>query len=192
MKDMGNCAKCGKKFGFMQFTRQWKTKAFHPEFYGQSLHWECLVEEWNSIPKVCSNCGYYELTETVEDEDVGAYNNTRCRKFKIALDIAGEERLTQLGAMATQCSSYIGKSEYRDKCLRGEINSDKTNIQIILDFSSLKDIMAKGGLIMATYKCPNCNGMVNIPEAGKVLVCQYCGTPIKPVDIFEKIKSLIQ
>jgi peptide subunit release factor 1 (eRF1) len=52
--------------------------------------------------------------------------------------------------------------------------------------------MSKGGLVMTTYKCPNCNGMVNIPEAGKVLMCQYCGTPIKPVDIFDKIKSLIQ
>jgi hypothetical protein len=45
---------------------------------------------------------------------------------------------------------------------------------------------------MTTYKCPNCNGMVDIPEAGKVLMCKYCGTPIKPVDIFEKINSLIQ
>jgi acetyl-CoA carboxylase beta subunit len=25
-----------------------------------------------------------------------------------------------------------------------------------------------------------------------VLICKHCGTPIKPVDIFEKIKSLIQ
>ncbi len=65
------------------------------------------------------------------------------------------------------------------------------SIQIVLDFSSLKDVMSKGGLVMSTYKCPNCNGMVNIPEAGKVLVCNYCGTPIKPVDIFEKIKTLI-
>jgi hypothetical protein len=70
--------------------------------------------------------------------------------------------------------------------------SKKENIQIVLDFSSLKDVMAKGGLVMTTYKCPNCNGMVNIPEAGKVVVCQYCGTPIKPVDIFEKIKLLLQ
>jgi DNA-directed RNA polymerase subunit RPC12/RpoP len=72
------------------------------------------------------------------------------------------------------------------------MDKEKANEQIILDFSSLKDVMAKGGLVMTTYKCPNCNGMVNIPEAGKVLMCQYCGTPIKPVDIFKKIKSLMQ
>jgi DNA-directed RNA polymerase subunit RPC12/RpoP len=52
--------------------------------------------------------------------------------------------------------------------------------------------MAQGGVVMTTYKCPNCNGMVDIPEAGKVLMCKYCGTPIKPVDIFEKINSLIK
>jgi hypothetical protein len=68
----------------------------------------------------------------------------------------------------------------------------KEHVQIILDFSSLKDVMSKGGLVMTTYKCPNCNGMVTIPEAGKVLMCQYCGSAIKPVDIFEKIKSLVQ
>lgn len=75
---------------------------------------------------------------------------------------------------------------------REQIRKDNDRIQIVLDFSSLKDVMVKGGLVMTTYKCPNCNGMVPIPEAGKVLLCEYCGTPIKPVDIFEKIKALIQ
>jgi hypothetical protein len=63
--------------------------------------------------------------------------------------------------------------------------------QVTLDFSSLKDVMSKGGVVMTTCKCPNCNAMVDIPETGKVLICKYCGTPIKAVDIFEKIKSLI-
>jgi hypothetical protein len=75
---------------------------------------------------------------------------------------------------------------------REEKHQNISQIQIILDFSSLKDVMAKGGLVMTTYKCPNCNGMVKLPKEGKVLMCEYCGTPIKPVDIFEKIKSLIQ
>ena len=63
---------------------------------------------------------------------------------------------------------------------------EKEHIQIVLDFSSLKDVMSKGGFVMSTYKCPNCNGMIDIPEAGKVLVCQYCGTTIKPVDILRE------
>jgi signal transduction histidine kinase len=77
------------------------------------------------------------------------------------------------------------------KNAREEQKKKSEHVQIILDFSSLKDVMSKGGLVMTTYKCPNCNGMVDIPEAGKILMCQYCGTPIKPVDIFEKIRGLI-
>jgi len=72
------------------------------------------------------------------------------------------------------------------------MGSEKASVQIILDFSSLKDVMSKGGIVMSAYNCPKCNGMVDIPENGKVLICKYCGTPIKPVDIFEKIKSLMQ
>jgi uncharacterized Zn finger protein (UPF0148 family) len=68
----------------------------------------------------------------------------------------------------------------------------KEKIQIILDFSSLKDALSKGGIVMTAYKCPICNGTLDLPEAGKVLICKYCGTPIKPIDIFEKVKSLIQ
>jgi hypothetical protein len=67
----------------------------------------------------------------------------------------------------------------------------KEQVKIILDFSSLKDVMVKGGLVMSAYKCPNCSGMINLPEEGKVIMCQYCGTSIKPIDIFEKIKALI-
>jgi len=73
-----------------------------------------------------------------------------------------------------------------------KVQKEKRNVQIIVDFSSLKDVMVEGGIVMTAYKCPNCNGMVDLPEAGKVLMCKYCGTPIKPVDIFEKIKSLMQ
>jgi uncharacterized Zn finger protein (UPF0148 family) len=70
--------------------------------------------------------------------------------------------------------------------------ANKEKVQIILDFSSLKDVMSKGGIVMTSYKCPECNAKLDIPETGKVLICKYCGTPIKPVDIFEKVKSLIQ
>lgn len=69
---------------------------------------------------------------------------------------------------------------------------EKERIHVVVDFSSLKDIMAKGGIIMSTSNCPKCNAMLDIPESGKILFCKFCGAQIKPVDIFEKIKSLIQ
>jgi len=72
-----------------------------------------------------------------------------------------------------------------------EAQKERERVQIVLDFSSLKDIMAKGGIVMSAYNCPKCNAMVDIPEAGKIMFCKYCGTPIKPVDIFDRIKSLL-
>lgn len=68
----------------------------------------------------------------------------------------------------------------------------KERVHIVLDFTSLKDTMEKGGLIMSTFKCPNCRASLHLPDHGKVLICEYCNTPIKPIDIFEKIKSLIE
>lgn len=67
----------------------------------------------------------------------------------------------------------------------------RERVQVVLDFTSLREVMSKGGLVMQTFKCPNCSGMLEIPESGKVLMCKYCGTPLKPIDIFEKIKSFI-
>jgi DNA-directed RNA polymerase subunit RPC12/RpoP len=141
--------------------------------------------------KSCLKCGFCEETNLAEGTVSSLTGNTivykkshRCSKFNIDLSYDYEK--------AGKCLSYITKADYEQKCWNGEITKDNANIQIVIDFSSLKDVMSKGGLVMTTYKCPNCNAMVKIPEAGKVLMCEYCGTPIKPVDIFEKIKSLIQ
>jgi len=72
-----------------------------------------------------------------------------------------------------------------------EARKDKERIQVVLDFSSLKDVLARGGVVMSSYNCPKCNAMIEIPEAGKVMICKYCGAPVKPVDIFDRIKSLL-
>ncbi|HZY47640.1 MAG TPA: hypothetical protein VFE96_07580 [Candidatus Bathyarchaeia archaeon] len=64
-------------------------------------------------------------------------------------------------------------------------------VQVILDFSSIKDTLAKGGVVATTFNCPQCAGPLNLPEAGKQLTCRYCGATIRPVDLFDKIKSLV-
>jgi Zn finger protein HypA/HybF involved in hydrogenase expression len=177
--------------GVRQITASAVVNSRYPESVKKPTNW-----------KNCLYCGFSSktqlLTSSTEKQNVANFgfitiagqaslehqysNKYSCSKF--GFDLTNKDNL------AETCSSYITKDEYEKKCLNGEINKN-TNVQIIIDFSSLKEAMSKGGLVMTTYKCPNCNGMVNIPEAGKVLVCQYCGTPIKPVDIFEKIKSLI-
>ncbi len=75
-----------------------------------------------------------------------------------------------------------------------EIQLEKTSkrIQVVLDFSSLKTTIEKGGVIMTTFKCPSCNAILPIPDHGKLLICEYCNAPIKAIDIFEKIKSLLE
>jgi len=80
----------------------------------------------------------------------------------------------------------------KDKRTRIEKAQMKEKVQIILDFSSLKQIMKKGGLVMTTFRCPSCGASLDFPKTGKVIVCKYCDVPIKPVDIFEKIRSLIE
>lgn len=196
---MGKCPKCGKGFGLLAVVKQWNSEVYHTEWNGQTLHFHCwnnaIIGESEVIKKMtlCKNCQYYRYESSSQTIDTGlfmpnykffTFASQKCTKFGFSLKADGKE--------AEKCTSYITKADYEKKCLSGEMEKEKGSVQIILDFSSLKDVMSKGGLVMSTYKCPNCSGMVDIPEAGKVLVCKYCNTPIKPVDIFEKIKSLMQ
>jgi len=59
------------------------------------------------------------------------------------------------------------------------------------DFPSLRDVMAKGRVAMTCCNCPECNNKLDLPWAGNLLICKYCGFPITPMNIFEKVKPLI-
>ncbi len=72
-----------------------------------------------------------------------------------------------------------------------EEEKKKERIQVVLDFSFLKHQLEKGGITLTTIKCPNCSGDVQIPEHGDIFKCQYCGSKVKAVDIFERMKGLI-
>ncbi len=72
-----------------------------------------------------------------------------------------------------------------------EAEKKKERIQIVIDFSTLKDYMDKGGLVLQKTKCPECNAPIPIPATGNQIVCQHCGSTILAQDIFEKIKGLI-
>ena len=186
---MNNCTKCGKKLGWLERHSLW--------YQSYKMCNSCYLQYCNDLErdfknpevKTCNKCGYFEEVrhERGGVDDLGtyfdeSYSTFKCRKFNFDLD-------EMKYYLAQKCSSYISKEEYEEKCLRGEM--EKERVQIVLDFSSLKDVMAKGGIVMPTYNCPKCNAMVDIPEAGKIMFCKYCGTPIKPVDIFDRIKSLL-
>ena len=61
----------------------------------------------------------------------------------------------------------------------------------INNFAALKDALTKCGVVISAFNCPKCNNMQDIPAEGKLLICKYCGAPIKPQEIHEKIRKLI-
>jgi len=67
----------------------------------------------------------------------------------------------------------------------------RERVQVVLDFTALKEYMAKGGLMLQTLKCPECGGPIRLPEAGSQTKCEHCGNMILAQDIFEKIRALI-
>ena len=67
----------------------------------------------------------------------------------------------------------------------------KEQIQIVADFSFLKSVMEKGGVILQTISCPFCGASASIPETGTVFKCNYCNKEIYAVDVFQKIKELV-
>lgn len=72
-----------------------------------------------------------------------------------------------------------------------EAEKKRDKIRIILDFSFLKSVMEKGGLVMQVLKCPECGATVDFPKSGNETRCVHCGKTIYAQDIFEKVKGLI-
>ncbi len=67
----------------------------------------------------------------------------------------------------------------------------KERVQILLDFSFLKDYMEKGGMMVQKITCANCGGSMPLPERGNTVECPYCKTTHRVEDIFERVKQLI-
>lgn len=82
-----------------------------------------------------------------------------------------------------------------EQCLKrkAEIEAEKKKerLHIVLDFSTLKDYMEKGGLTLQKMKCPECGAPMALPTSGNQTKCEHCGSTIYAQDIFEKIKSLV-
>jgi len=62
---------------------------------------------------------------------------------------------------------------------------------VSLDFSSLRSILEKGGIVLTTLSCPKCNGPIKMPSDGHETVCQHCGSTVYAQDIFKKLKTLL-
>jgi hypothetical protein len=81
--------------------------------------------------------------------------------------------------------------QQRKKRERIQREKQREHVQVVLDFSSIRETLSKGGVVMSSFKCPQCAGSLELPETGKQTTCKYCGASIKPIDIFEKIKNIV-
>jgi hypothetical protein len=195
---------------------QFGTRKDFPQYTGKKLCQSCAYELFNfgavcpecgkrgihkctpdADKKLCSKCAFSSKT-AIEHEKASGTNIMGLITGNAAMDISSMERWVcakkfdinnQLG-FAEDCSSYMTLSEYEKKRASGEIGSEPEPVEAVADFFSLKALLTKNGLIMSAFNCPKCSGMVDIPENGKVLICKHCGSPIKPVEILERIKSL--
>ena len=197
---------------------QFGTRKDFPEFTGKKLCQSCAYELFNfgavcpecgkrgshkctpsADKKLCSKC-VFSLKTVIDPEKTRGTNIMGIISGNAAMDNSSMERwvcakkfdINNQLSFAEDCLSYITQSEYEKKHASGEIDSAPEPLPKIATFSELKNVLTKTGLIMSACKCPKCSAMVDIPEIGKVLVCAHCGTPIKPADIFERIKSLTQ
>jgi len=72
-----------------------------------------------------------------------------------------------------------------------EAEEEKKRDRIVLDFSFLKEQLAKGGLVVQSVKCPSCGASVELPKEGSTAKCSYCGAVVQATDLFARLKSLL-
>jgi hypothetical protein len=73
-----------------------------------------------------------------------------------------------------------------------ETEKRKGRVQVMIEFTAIKDFLAKGGILnLQAVKCPVCGGRLKLPEKGSSITCDHCGNEIYAQDIFDKMKDLI-
>jgi len=101
----------------------------------------------------------------------------------LSLSIGGDVDIAELKqetwARQKRCAEQKEQERRQDK------------VQLVLDFSSLKEQMDKGGLVVQTIKCPTCGASVDLPSNGNTTKCKYCHSTIYAADLFEKLKAML-
>ncbi len=133
---MVNCPKCGKGFGLLsnRAYKQWISEIYHEEWNDLWLHMDCYKVTANEEAdvqkklKLCENCQYYRDYSYTDTIDVGLFTpnfktytikSLYCAKFGFNLEDGKE---------AEKCTNFISRGDYKEKCLRGEINPNTEQI----------------------------------------------------------------
>jgi uncharacterized Zn finger protein (UPF0148 family) len=132
----------------------------------------------------------YHLSHQIPLQDIAGISETgRISKRICVSDSMGEYRF-RIGVKLKDFRNTLQDALTARKKALEEMRK-KERVHVMLDFSSLKDYMEKGGLSLTTVKCPECGAPLKMPKDGTEIVCKYCNSTIHAQDIFEKIKSLI-
>jgi DNA-directed RNA polymerase subunit RPC12/RpoP len=132
----------------------------------------------------CAKCG----KELLWHEEKMAFWNKQLKKGYIKWMVLGKDV-----GKKREFPEYTGKKLCQDCAINVFENAmSKTPVLKVKgeDFVDLKESLTESGIIMSAFNCPKCDKMNDIPETGKLLICRYCGNPIKPKDIYEKIKEI--
>jgi DNA-directed RNA polymerase subunit RPC12/RpoP len=145
----------------------------------------------------CARCG----KELLWNEQRLVFWNKQLKKGYIKWYVIGSRQMGKRkefpeykGKKLCQVCAYavfLGPLE-QSKALSDQKEKPQTVGLEITDFAALNVFLKDNGVVMSAFNCPKCNNMVDIPENGKVLVCKHCGNPIKPADVYEKIKALVR
>jgi hypothetical protein len=68
---------------------------------------------------------------------------------------------------------------------------EQKKVNIVLDFSSIREYLDKGGFVLTTVKCPQCGAGIELPKEGNLTKCQHCGSQVYAQDVFDKLKGLL-
>jgi len=77
-----------------------------------------------------------------------------------------------------------------DKLRKERIEELELKEKVVIDFSTIRNYFSEKGLVVYTVKCPNCGAPLKLPEKGKEIKCEYCGTTVYAEDILKKLKII--
>jgi DNA-directed RNA polymerase subunit RPC12/RpoP len=143
----------------------------------------------------CAKCG----KELVWHEQKMAFWNKHLKKGYIKWYVIGSPQMGRTkefpqytGKKLCQVCAYevfLGPASVDNKSAL--LNKQLSTQVAMADFAALRNLLKENGVVMSAFNCPKCNNMLDTPETGKLLICKHCGNPIKPAEIYEKIKTLM-
>jgi hypothetical protein len=71
-----------------------------------------------------------------------------------------------------------------------DMEKEKKVVNVTLDLSFLRPLAEKG-VVLKDFSCPYCGGKLEVPTSGRFFECKYCGRKVYAIDVFDRIKSLI-